>query len=32
MLVGSQEVQIGEVVLEEVAYGWDGTEGLAALG
>lgn len=31
-LLGSQETQIGEVTLEEVAYGWDDIESLAVLG
>ncbi len=28
-LLGSQDIQIGGVTLEEVAYGWDDTRGLA---
>jgi L-amino acid N-acyltransferase YncA len=30
-LLGSQEIEIGGVTLEEVAYGWDDTRKLAAL-
>jgi hypothetical protein len=30
-LLGTQEIEIGGATLEEVAYGWDGAQKLAAL-